>query len=131
MTQEKAAFAIQGLLMTSPSLGQNFYANVIEHNPKIVGLMLKCAALPRYPWYPESQVDQLLSESLVLLMRVPRGHIPGLNIPIEDDISLWMYGEWDLVRRTVLLAFGGKGAFSQLIEIWNAVEDEKTENIEK
>lgn len=131
MTQEKAAFTIQGLLMTSPSPGQNFYAKIIEHRPDIVGLMLKCAALPRFPWYPESQVDQLLSESLVLLIRVPRGHIPGLNIPIEDDVSLWLSGEWDLVRKTAHLLLDSGGAIGQLIEVWNTVEDETTENIEK
>lgn len=115
--------------MTSPRLSQQFYYEVVEHKPEVLDLMFKCASLPRFPWYPECQMDSLLSESLTLLIRVPHGYIPGLDIKLDHDVQKVAAAEWDLVLQGVNILLNRPKGLKHILETWEALEDEKGENI--
>lgn len=115
--------------MTSPRLSQQFYYEIVEHNPELLDLMFRCASLPRFPWYPECQMDSLLCESLTLLFRVPHGFIPALHIKLDHDAQKAAAGEWDTVLQGVKILLDRPKGLRHVLEAWEALEDEKFENI--
>ena len=87
MAQESATWVIHGLLCRSPSPNQQFYYDILKNNPEFIDLLFECAAFVRPPWYPESEVRSIASESIAILFRISPHTVPGVVAKVEDSIQ--------------------------------------------
>ena len=49
-------WATHGLFCRDPPPKKSFCLAIVQENPEVFDLLLQCAALPRPPWYPETEV---------------------------------------------------------------------------
>ncbi|KIM42138.1 hypothetical protein M413DRAFT_444606 [Hebeloma cylindrosporum] len=131
MSQESASWSIQGLLLITPPPSQQFCHEVLKHDPELIDLLFKCAAVPREAWYPELQVDSIICEAIVMLFRVPSFSLPGVSINLDYDFQKTTEEEWAAVLDSLKL-FTSRPNWSQMIlGVWEMMENETPQSVKK
>jgi hypothetical protein len=95
MSQENAAWRIQGLFIRCPPPNSHFRYQVLKHNPCVIDLLFKIAAMER-PWYADLEAGSILCKSIALIFRLPELVIPGVDIKVDNgDAQKEKEEEWD------------------------------------
>lgn len=131
MSQESASWAIQGLLLTTPPPSQQFCHEVLKHDPELIDLLFKCAAVPREAWYPELQVDSIICEAIVMLFRVPIFCVPGILVSLDYDFQKTTEEEWTAVLDSLKLFMSRPNWAQMILGVWERMEDETPQSIKK
>jgi hypothetical protein len=130
MAQENAMWAIHGLLCRSPPPSPQFCADVLSHDPELIDLLFRCAAISRPPWYPESQVDSIACENLVLLYRISPSSVLGVpnsfNGPEEQNTA---DDEWKGSIDSLKVLTSRPNWVEMIIGVWAKVENERWQDI--
>src|SRR5882762_8418950 len=130
MSQETALLTAQGLLCRSPSPSRQFCYEILKHNPEVLDLLFRCAALPRPAWYPESQAASLASEVLVLLFHYPFEVVPGLSSPFEDvTLRDKADTEWKSMVDSLKIFTSRPNWVEDIIIVWDRINDENWQDI--
>ena len=125
MSQESAAWVIQGLFLRSPAASQQFCLKFLQHDPSIIDKLFKAAAFKRPPWYAESAVDGIVCETIIMLFRVPDLVIPGLTTKIDDEgLQKEVEEEWQSVMECVEILVSRPKWVELIHGVWNMIEDE-------
>lgn len=97
----------------------------------MIELLFKCAAFARPPWYPESQVDSIASESIAMLFRVSPNTIPGVVVTVEDSIQTMADSEWDALVESLKILTSPPNWVDMLLNIWKMINNEKWQDLER
>lgn len=62
LDQENCLFAAHALLCRDPPPSRQFKSDIVTSKPVLLDLLLDCAVLPRTPWYPECDMDEVGEE---------------------------------------------------------------------
>jgi len=73
----------------------------------------------RPPWYPDSVVNSVMCEGLVMLFRVPAMMILGINVGPQ----------WEAVQNSVKLLISRPNWSRLLLGVWDSVTEEKWEDL--
>jgi hypothetical protein len=131
MTQEGAAWVIHGLLCRSPPPSQQFCHEILKNNPEMIDLLFKCAAFVRPPWYPESQVDSIASESIAMLFRISPHTIPGVVVKVEDSIQTMADDEWNTLVESLKILTSRPNWVDMLLNVWKTIDNEKWQDVQR
>jgi len=131
MSQESASWAIQGLLLCTPPPSQQFCHEVLKHDPELIDLLFKCAAVPRDAWYPELQVDSIICEAIVMLFRIPIFSVPGIPISLDYDFQTTTEEEWKAVLDSLKLFTSRPNWVQMILGVWEMMEDETPQSVRK
>ncbi|KAF7979073.1 hypothetical protein HWV62_43569 [Athelia sp. TMB] len=130
MSQENAMWAVHGLLCRDPPPKKSFCLEIVQENPEVFDLLLQCAALPRPPWYPESEADSTASEVLCCLLQCPLDIIPGTTASYEDAaMKAEAAAEWQAMVELVRVFVSRPGWVEAIIAVWAKVDNEKVDTI--
>ncbi|KAF7966481.1 hypothetical protein HWV62_38166 [Athelia sp. TMB] len=147
MSQENAMWTVHGLLCRDPPPKKSFCLGIVQENPEIFDLLLQCAALPRPPWYPESEVytffnhwsryanttfqaDSTASEVLCCLLQCPLDIVPGTTTSYEDAaMKAEAAAEWQAMVKLVRAFVSRPGWVEAIIAVWAKVDNEKVDTI--
>lgn len=131
MHQETAVLAIVELLGRYPPPSQEYCNEIIQHDPGVLDLMLKCAKTRREAWYAQLEVDARMSESLVLLVNTPQEIIPGLKIDVQDHkIQQRLDQRWEGLMDGIRLLTSRPGWAGMIVDIWNHIGEENVPEVE-
>lgn len=136
ITTELCIFAVHSLVCVEPRHTRQFLFEVAQSHPKIIDLLLDCAATPRDEAYPDDTTRQFALEVLVLLVYWPRQLVPGVDISFEHETEFdcqRMKEKIDSNRRTSLSSIGllvsSRGWREKILTIWSNIEHETPEQI--
>lgn len=121
MSQESAAWCIQGLFLRSPPPNQTFCLEMLKHNPEVIDLLFECATLERHPWYPETQVDAIACEVITLLFCMSLEAVPGTSVRPDADRA-------PLIESLKILTSRPNWS-KKLLAVWKKIDDEKWQHI--
>lgn len=126
MSQENAAWTIQGLFLRCPPASNRFCYEVLRHDPSIIDLIFKAATIQRPPWYADSEVDSILCESLAMIFRLPDLVIPGMDIKVGyDSVQKEWDEDWEAFVDCLRLLTLRPNLVESLLGVWNRLEGEK------
>jgi hypothetical protein len=131
MAQESAAWVIHGLLCRSPPPSQQFCYEILKNNPEMIDLLFRCAAFVRPPWYPESQVDSIASESIAMLFRVSPHTIPGVVVKMEDNIQTMADSDWNALVESLKILTSRSNWVDMLLKVWKMIDNEKWQDLQR
>lgn len=131
MNQECALRTVYGCLLRSPQPCAQSLLAAIRVDPNIIPLMLRCAALPMTSWYPESEVQPMMAESLVALFQYPVEIIPGVEIPLEGERKEAWDGEWETMLDSLELASQVEDFVEGINAVWDTVCKEDWKSVRK
>ncbi|KDR68426.1 hypothetical protein GALMADRAFT_231393 [Galerina marginata CBS 339.88] len=131
MSQENAAWAIQGLLLRCPPADQQLCYNILNHNPEVLDLLFKCASIPRPPWYPELAIDSIVSEGIIMFFRVPRNKIPGIEVNLDHESQKEADTQWKAVLASCKLLTSRPNWVGLLLGVWDMIADEKWQDLKR
>ncbi|KAJ6616435.1 hypothetical protein B0H10DRAFT_2036985 [Mycena sp. CBHHK59/15] len=129
MSQESAIWTLHGILCRSPPPSQQFALDIIKHDPEILDLLFECATVAREPWYPETQVDSIASEVLMLLFRVYLDAVLGISVQTDKVLQAKKETEWDALVESLKILTSRPNWAQNLIAVWKRIEGEKWQRI--
>jgi hypothetical protein len=132
MAQENAAWTIQGLFLRCPPPDSRFRYEVLKHDPSVIDLLFRAAAIERPPWYADLDAGSILCESIVLIFRLPELVVPGVDVKAENiDIQKEMEEEWDALGDCLKLLISRPNWVDLILDVWNHNEAEKPHELKK
>ncbi|TEB13965.1 hypothetical protein FA13DRAFT_1748169 [Coprinellus micaceus] len=82
--QENAAWANIELMGRYPLPEQQYYNDLIKHDPSLLDLLFKCSLVKREAWYAQLEVDVRSLETVVFMLNLPVEMVPGLKLEVDD-----------------------------------------------
>jgi hypothetical protein len=132
MAQENAAWTIQGLFLRCPPPDSRFRYEVLKHDPSVIDLLFKAAALDRPPWYADLEAGSILCESIVLIFCLPELLVPGVDTKTDSsDVQKEMEQEWVALVDCLKLLTSRPKWVDLLLGVWNHIEAEKPQEVKK
>lgn len=132
MAQEGSLLGAHGLLCRSPQPSRQFVYELLQHDPTVIDLVLKCAVIPRPAWYPETQVDSTACELLVMLFDFPLNVVPGIPIPYDrSDWTEEINTELAVMVKSLKMLTSRSGWVEELLSIWGKIDSEKWPKVQK
>jgi hypothetical protein len=132
MSQENAAWTIQGLFLRCPPPNSRFRYEVLKHDPSVIDLLFKIAAMERPPWYADLEAGSILCESIVLIFRLPELAIPWMDMKLDSgDVQKEMEQEWDALIDCLKLLMSRPKWMDLLHGVWDYLEAEKPKQLQK
>ena len=126
MSQENAAWTIQGLFLRCPPAGNRFCHEVLMHDPSVIDLIFKAATIQRPPWYADSEVDSILCESLAMIFRLPDSAIPGVDFKVgSSDVQKEREEDWGALVDCLRLLTSRPNWVELLLGVRNRLEGAK------
>ncbi|KAF7979079.1 hypothetical protein HWV62_43581 [Athelia sp. TMB] len=130
MSQESAMWTAHGLLCRDPPPKKSFCLEIVQKNPEIFDLLLQCAALPRSPWYPETEADSIASEVFCCLFQCPLDVVPGITTSYEDaTMKAEAAAEWQAMVQIIRIFVSRPGWVEALVAVGAKVNNEKVDTI--
>ncbi|KAJ7255269.1 hypothetical protein C8J57DRAFT_1437127 [Mycena rebaudengoi] len=129
MSQENAIWTLHGLLCRSPPPSQEFSLEILQHSPEILDLLFECAKLAREPWYPETQVDSVAAEVLVLLFSPYLDTIPGVSVETDDAFQIKRNAEWKALVESFKILTSRPGWVEKLVSVWDRIDNEQRQRL--
>jgi hypothetical protein len=111
-------WCVIGLLHRVPPPPRDYWLKVIRHKPEIVDLLLDCGCQPRYPWYPETEIQAVACEALTNIATHP-----GVEITESDHEDI--KASLEIIR----ILTSRPNWWSKLVNIWKTMETEKAKDV--
>lgn len=124
----------RNLLCCSPQLSRQLCYDILKKEPEVIDLLLQCAVIPRPEWYPDTDINSIACEVLVLLFHFPNFVNPGMHTKVEglerQDIITKLEKEWRAMIECLKMFTRRPGWLENIVAIWSSVENEKLETIQ-
>jgi len=112
---------VHGILCTATAQPPRFCLDILERKPRILGQLFDCAVLDRPPWYPETRVPDIASETLTLLFRWPNYVIPGIDGPAD---KVFKAQDWKTMTQTMAILTSRPDWVEKLVEVHMHIQEE-------
>ncbi|KAJ3521680.1 hypothetical protein NMY22_g12215 [Coprinellus aureogranulatus] len=130
--QENAIWTIYEFVSRLPFPGQDYYNNLMKHDPALLDLLLRCCNVPREAHYAESEVDSSALTVLVLIMHLPVEMVPGLKIEVPvQSVKDRLERRWDGVMEAAGLIATHSKWRQHFVDVWQRLESEKVDEISR
>ncbi|KAF9530029.1 hypothetical protein CPB83DRAFT_197704 [Crepidotus variabilis] len=132
MSQESAAWTIQGLFVRCPPPNPSFCLKILKHDPTIVDLLFNAAAIKRPPWYAELATDSIICESLAMLFRVPDLTMAGVDVLLPNqDLQEERTRKWAALLDCLRILVSRPNWVGMFHEVLNMLEDERPSDVKR
>lgn len=65
---------------------QQFYNDLMKHDPALLDLLFECSLIKREAWYAQLEIDVRTIETVVFMLNVPSEVVPGLDLEVKDQV---------------------------------------------
>ncbi|EKM57739.1 uncharacterized protein PHACADRAFT_170949 [Phanerochaete carnosa HHB-10118-sp] len=131
LTQELCLWAVHGLICCVPALTCRQIFEIVQSRPVMLDLLLDIAMVPRPAFYPETTADQIAAEILAIILQLPLGSIPGLEIPLQDAMKASFDDEWHATISVAGLLLERPQWLPKLLKIWKRLDKERFSELQE